>query len=83
MSTLKSAPWPWQTPQDSPSVGLVFTEACAEASLGVWQAVQAAVVGGVGLMKSVGLLTAIRVDGTGGKSEMFTWHLPQSRKSAG
>ena len=76
-STLKDAPTPWQTLQDSPS-DVVFEAAWDDASCAVWQAVQAAVVGGEGLINALGLVTLIRADGTGGKSDWFTWHLPQS-----
>jgi hypothetical protein len=77
---LKDDPMPWQTLQASPS-DVVFEAAWDDTSFPVWQAVQAAVVGGEGLINALGLVTLMRDAGTGGKWDWFTWHLPQSARA--
>ena len=67
-STLKDDPTPWQTLQASPS-DVVFERACDDDGCDVWQAVQAAVVGGEGLINALGLVKLMRDAGTGGKSD--------------
>ncbi|MGA2436347.1 MAG: hypothetical protein ABSG25_13805 [Bryobacteraceae bacterium] len=56
---------------------MVFESACEEAASEMWQAVQAAVVGGDGLMKARGLVTAMREAGSGNSWESLLWHLSQ------
>jgi hypothetical protein len=75
METAQSPVGPWQTLQLSPSLDVLPT-ACESAAWVAWQAVQSAVVRGMGLIVLCGIFTAFKPTGRF-CSELFTWHISQ------
>src|ERR1035438_4043661 len=71
-----AAPAPWQTVQLSPNRELVLRTAGARVGVSKWQAVQADVVAGTGLIKDEGSVTAFNPTGST-SCEPPVWHMVQ------